>query len=235
MWLRTPWFSLPTRKVAALLTLLASTALPLSALAQQQPTDGPPALPSAATEAPETILAPLRIEAPPPVPDVTPPQPTEPVFYGLPILGIDVGLIVGAPLLATALGGFGAGPPIAVAAIAYSAWIFGGPIVHWTHGNRERGFRSLAMRSLGTLGSAAFGFGLGALLLGSFFPYFFALNFACGAIITTSIIDWTVLGFEPRVVSATARSQARSQLSFAPFVTPVAGAGGWLAGVAGTF
>ncbi|MDP3278599.1 MAG: hypothetical protein Q8Q09_25640 [Deltaproteobacteria bacterium] len=233
---RRTFLSIPTRQVTGLLTLLASMALPLSAPAQQQPADGPPILPSAIPEVRQTTLAPLRIEAPPPLPNITPPpQATELVFYGLPMLGIDVGLMFGAPLLATALGGFGAGPPIAVAALAYSAWLFSGPIVHWTHGNREHGWRSLAMRSLGTLGSAALGFGLGAWLPGPILPFLFALNFACGAIITTSIIDWTVLGFEPRVVSGIARTQARNQRSFAPFVTPMAGAGGWLAGVSGTF
>lgn len=105
----------------------------------------PPAL--ADDDAPNGGAQPMA-SAPPSTPSHTPAT-TEHRWYGWQILLIDAGSIaLGSALAYTAIDKSSPGIGVASGAVLVGGYGFGGPVVHWRHGNLGRGLTSLGLRLL---------------------------------------------------------------------------------------
>ncbi|MDP3278598.1 MAG: hypothetical protein Q8Q09_25635 [Deltaproteobacteria bacterium] len=218
----------------------AQQATPPDAINAAQPTD---ALAAPQTASSTTTLAPIAVQTGPRAAEsastaTVPPAPYPEVFYGWPIVGVDIANLVVSPIAILVAGSSARfRDPLAAVAImstvALVGYVFTGPIVHWSRGHRAVGFKSLAIRSLGSLAVGAVLSIPGFALAGPGGGLIFGVAGTYVGMISMSIVDNAMNPYDRPVPDD--MLTAPSSFSFAPFVTPVAGAGGWLAGVSGTF
>lgn len=125
------------------------------------------------------------------------------VFGGATVVGLST-------LLGGGVSGNG-GVTLIGGSIGFAGYVFGGPIVHWAHGNTARGFASLGLNFGGTAVGGGLGAAVGSSLEGSQgFGIFLGLMFGGSAgLLAAMIVDVTALSYESKVPEASsARNKA---------------------------
>ncbi len=230
------------RSLRAVLTITGAAALligasPAHADTQGTPNEPPPDLPPPAPPPPQPA-GPVVVAEPQQVPTYGQYQQRRrherTHWYGWQNLVVDGGVMV-------ASAGLGSANGTAGGVLLVTGYVFGGPIVHWSHGQVGRGFASLGIRVgaplvLGTLGFAVFR-GSGsqdeyAGLIG------LALGFGFG-VLSAIVIDAAALAYEKvddqdeDARAITRRRQAQRPITWSPWAAPRT-EGGAMFGLSGT-
>ena len=194
-------------------------------------------------DAPGTPRQPPPVAQPGPAAQMAQPVPTyrdyqrrqqKSHWYGWQTLIVDGGVIVGSTVLAGASGE-------AAGVLLVTGYFFGGPIVHWSHGQVGRGFADLGIRVgaplvLATLGYLVFNRGGSADVAGAVGA---VLGFGLG-VVAAIVIDASALAYEKVGGEDDEDAQARSRRRHAlrpATVTPWAAPrteGGAMFGFSGT-
>lgn len=166
-----------------------------------------------------------RLPPPPPRPRVRlfdPPPPPERTWYGGYTLAVDGALLLaGTGLMVANQPGFGV-------ALAAGGLALGGPIVHWAHGEGNRGFLALGVNLGCTLVGGLLGAGVGLAAGSDLAGLIFGVIGGGVGLLTGAVIDASVLAYQeapPRRLGGGFRIAPDLRL----------GAGGGTVGVAGAF
>ena len=232
------------RSLRAVLTITGAAALligasPAHADTQGTPNEPPPDLPPPAPPPPSAPAGPVVVAEPQQVPtygQYEQRRRTERThWYGWQNLLVDGSVIV-------ASAGLGAANGSAGGVLLGTGYLFGGPIVHWSHGQIGRGFASLGIRGgaplvFGALGYLAFHGDSSGADLGGFFG--FVLGFGFGAL-SAIVIDAAALAYEKvdddqdeDARAVTRRRQAQRPITWSPWAAPRT-EGGAMFGLSGT-
>jgi len=201
------------KSILAVSVALGGLSLAPTCLAQSAPWDAP---------RPDAVR---RLPPPPPRPRprlFDAPPPPERTWYGGYTLVVDsVLLVVGTGI---ALGDHPEfGVPLAIAGLA-----LGGPIVHWAHGEGNRGFLALGVNLGSTLVGGLLGMGVGLATSNDFAALIFGVIGGGVGLLTGAVIDASVLAYQEAP-----RRRLGGGFRIAPDLR--LGAGGGAVGVAGAF